>query len=285
MRTLIAENGQAYPADPLTLGRLFGFFETTRDLVVHAIRNCGAVLLELRAGCCRIYARPGAVSCPTFERVVGYLAWNPLTAVIIYPAVPQAVLRDVFVNIPDAIARFDQFRTEPRLRLDGPRFSASPLALDKLNAENVIPGMRATYSEWRQARGRFSDDRLNQILKNPTDADCLLTRQDRDGLLFVDALPSYLKHWEAQDPESLIGKSVDHFPDQVYAANAAQAFPQVRRSEKPRLETVDSIVTRTDGLVSIIRYDRLLLPWQSANGEKFVTATAFVRVKRQFHWE
>ena len=54
------------------------------------------------------------------------------------------------------------------------------------------------------------------------------------------------------------------------------------RTGEPLLEVIDALVIPAGGPQSHLRYGRLLLPWTTADGSRFVSSTSFTRVERSF---
>jgi hypothetical protein len=280
MRTLITRDGQVYPEECFGLRPLVGF-ASLQDLIDYAVRDCGAVLLEHQCRF-RISVRPGLLSAAAFEKLVSYLAQADGTPIIIVPIASPETLRDVFFDTSDAIARLDQFREHPELTPEGLRFKASPVSTRRLVETRQPRVLSAAYRTWLQSRGRLSRTRMTQLLDHPIGASCMLARPGCGGMPIVETLPFYfMNFWGSMDFDPPIGKPMTDLPDPVYAEGVADGFREVVRHAEPRLETIDALVTREDASVSVVRYDRLVLPWTTPGGERLISSNSFSRRARR----
>jgi hypothetical protein len=79
-----------------------------------------------------------------------------------------------------------------------------------------------------------------------------------------------------------IGRDFEDQPDRHFAASVANAYRSALGSREPRFEAVDAVARTPGRLVRRSRYDRLILPWQSATGERFVTSLWNLRTSYAF---
>jgi len=74
-----------------------------------------------------------------------------------------------------------------------------------------------------------------------------------------------------------VGRDVEDLPDRDYGESAAGSYYECLADQTPRLETVSAVMAPGDGKRVWSYYDRLLLPWQSAVGTRFILGLSEIR--------
>jgi len=110
------------------------------------------------------------------------------------------------------------------------------------------------------------------VLRNPPVSDRLLLEHHGGACSLHD--PYRDTAW--------IGRDFEDQHDHQFAAAVANAYRTALGSREPRFEAVDAVVRTPGRLDRRSRYDRLILPWQSATGERIVTSLWKLRASYAF---
>jgi hypothetical protein len=81
---------------------------------------------------------------------------------------------------------------------------------------------------------------------------------------------------------SMLGREIEEQPDNVYGEWLAAAYRELLQDDEsePGLQTVEAVVSVSDGRAVRTRYERLLLPWRSSGGDRWITSQPILRMRR-----
>ena len=84
--------------------------------------------------------------------------------------------------------------------------------------------------------------------------------------------------------ESLLmtGRDISEQHDGDYGAWVADAYGATLAASRPTFQSVRAQINVTAGQAVEGRYDRLLLPWRGARGERYVMGVSVTRAHRRF---
>jgi len=158
----------------------------------------------------------------------------------------------------------------------GRRFHAEPLGFDQLDPDLHAPMIRLV-EIWKATQGVLPSDPLQPFRK----ARCLarvtlLTTRPPDDELVVTYRGRGLDYY-ADRKHAGIGATLDHQPDPAFARASGAAYAVAHRTGNPWLDTVEAAISGPDGLGRRSVYDRLILPWRTADGGTIVSGYTVVR--------
>jgi hypothetical protein len=275
---LIGPDGRIWIAGSVELRRHLGFYGTV-DLAEYAVRNLGYVGLRLSGWRAAISARPKAFSPACFRRLIEMLVESQVRQVVLRlicnrPDLPIEVYHDV----DEVVARLSALSVAaPSAPLDRPRVILESLSLDRL-APGLGTRQSTLYASWRRRRGVLGRETVSGIAAAPRSDSGLWVRIAGGGRAIVETWPNYITVYPPDAVERLLGGDLSDQPDREYAAGTGEGFLRVAHREQPRLELVDAIITPSPNAAPRrSRYDRLLLPWRSESGERWVSGLSWVR--------
>jgi hypothetical protein len=220
----------------------------------------------------------GMLSRAAFERVVWLLVQKQINrAVIDFDDGLSAP--ELLASLQDIVARLDEVRGQAPGEPPRPSFFLERLALERLDGARRI-GLRRALAFWGRARGRIGHADLDREIGSVTNPRMLLRAQP-GGRLQMDALTSVLGANPPCERMQLLGRDIDDQPDGRYGAWISEPYRVFMHEDEPSLQLVEvAIPSRSSRQVVRARYERLLLPWQTAGGEKWITTNALVRMRR-----
>jgi len=220
----------------------------------------------------------GALSRAAFERVVWLLVHNQVDRAIIDFDDPGSA-PELLISLHDVVARLDEVRGEGPGEPPRPRFFLERLALERLEGPRRI-GLRKALASWARARGRIGKEELDSEI-GTVNGDRTLLRVKRDESLPMEALSQTIAAYPPCERLSLLGKDIDQQPDSDFGAWISGPYRSFVREEAPSLQLLEvAIPSPSLGTTTRARYERLLLPWQSPGGDKWITSNALVRMQR-----
>lgn len=148
----------------------------------------------------------------------------------------------------------------------------------RLNAiEQSDDRLALLFKKWRIASGKFSYD-TTQFLVNFGLLDRTALARPGDGTTLVwHHLGSKLNVYERDDKGwhvTLVGRPVDQQSDSNYGAFTQATFKRALSSREPRLDHIDAVIRNQRGCHRT-RYDRLILPWETADGDKIISTLSY----------
>jgi hypothetical protein len=162
-----------------------------------------------------------------------------------------------------------------------PEFALAKRSLRQLDRSRYAR-FAAVAALWRSSGGSLPSDLVAildrsglqaraALLRNPAGTGRLVYEYVGSGYSFID---------KACLPLLLVGEDIEMLPDRNYGGWAAGSYYECLSDREPRLETVSAVMARTDGQRLWSYYDRMLLPWRSADGTRFVLGLSEVRRRK-----
>ena len=220
----------------------------------------------------------GALSRAAFERIVWLLVHNQVDRAIIDFDSPGSA-PELLISLHDVVARLDEVRGQGPGEPPRPRFFLERLALERLEGPRRV-GLRKALASWARARGRIGKDELNREIGS-VNGDRSLVRVERDDRLPMQALSRAIGSYPPCERLSLLGKDIDEQPDSAFGAWLSGPYRSFIREERPSLQLLEVAITSSSlGTTTRARYERLLLPWQSPDGEKWISSNPLIRMQR-----
>jgi hypothetical protein len=271
---MVNDEGELCPSDPFSLMQALDYPHADVDLRLYAIRNLGWIRIRTRPGLIRLHLRPMAFTRAAYETAVSLMT-EERRPIFVFDREEAMPVSDVLRNFNDAVAHLEDlmsFAGEDSSRCG---FFNEVLSFGRLRhpKRRVLRDLAIT---WRRARGFLTDDVLAPFRQvNSRDRFVLVRTAGRHGT--IEHFGSGITCFGATEP--LVGRDIEDQPDPIYGENTARGFREVHLAAFPRLELVDAIIRAPGCPVQRARYDRLLLPWRTRDGRRFVSSTSILRTR------
>jgi hypothetical protein len=237
------------------------------------------VRLHLRASgaCLHLGEVPFTRAC--FERLVWLLVMHQVErAIIEYPGARAEP--ELLTSQQDIVARLDEIRGEAPGEPPRPAFFLERMALARLNEKRRL-AMRGAWKAWGKAQGRISVAELKREAGR-VDGQRMLVRLRRDERLETNAVSDVVRTYLPCERMSMLGREVEQQPDGIYGEWLASAYRELALDDEPEpgLQMVEAVVSAAGGRSVRTRYERLLLPWRSPGGDRWITSQPVLRMRR-----
>jgi len=274
--TLIDNEGEVTVAcAPRMVQRLVGG-EGEADWPDRAVRDLGYVLVRERAASLHVSLRPSLVT----EAALAALFYH------VAEAMPERVLlsyllddwrHEVVRGAHQAMTRLEDLVSSAALWQPSARYQEQTQALT-FRKHAALERWVPLLAVWRLAGGR-TPGRLTDlfatlglidrtvVLRVPNGSDRLIFEHRGTGLSF------YRPCWSLM----LFGRDLEDQPDRDYAVMTARAYRAALGARQPRFDAVDAVINSPGRDVRRYRYDRLILPWDAADGARFVSGISVLR--------
>lgn len=272
---VIDGEGEVWLEGSRSFRRRFGDPSPDFDLAGYAVRNFGCIHMRLQGDTARFRIQPGAISVKAFAQAVKMMVDEPCDRYIFDGAMPAPHL-EMVRNLNDAVARLEDFVEGVREHRDS-IVASELLSLERLRHPKRAM-LRDLLTQWRRLHGRLPSDPLVPFRSAGVLGRAILARP-RPGGTKIRFFGPQLDVYDAGWPERAIGLDLEAQPDPTYGAWSAQGYQEVRLAARPRLELVDAVIREPAKPALRHRYERLLLPWQAADGSALVSGTSILRTR------
>lgn len=134
---------------------------------------------------------------------------------------------------------------------------------------------------WQSSRGRLPPDIGDFVARmGLLHRMVFVRRPPRSSRLIVEHLGAGIEVFRPCESLLLVGRDIDDRPDPDYGAWVADAYARTLAEERPRLESARARIRTAPDRVIEGRYERFLLPWAGAAGERFVLCISLTRSSR-----
>jgi hypothetical protein len=120
---------------------------------------------------------------------------------------------------------------------------------------------------WRANRGRLSDEVGAVLRRSGLYGRSVLVRQTAPSRLIVEHSGAAIGVQRPCEHLQWVGGPVENLPDRAYGAWAAESYTVALAGRRARFEHVRAAFRTSDARLCRAVYDRLLLPWQEADGD------------------
>jgi hypothetical protein len=233
--------------------------------------------LTPRGACLHLGGLPISRAC--FERLVWLLVTNRVErAIVEYPGDREE--SELLTTQQDIVARLDEIRGAAPGEPPRPAFFLERMALARLDEARRLP-MRAAWRAWGKAHGRLTVADLNREAGR-IDGGRTLLRIRRGERLETNAVSDIVRAYLPCERMSMLGREVEEQPDGIYGEWLASAYRELAEegAPEPGLQLVEAVVSSPTGRKVRTRYERLLLPWRSAGGDRWITSQPVLRMRR-----
>ncbi len=214
-----------------------------------------------------------------FERLVWLLVTKQVErAVIDYPG--ERPESELLTTQQDIVARLDEIRGEAPGEPPRAAFFLERMSLARLDDTRRLP-MRTAMRAWTKARGRMTVAELKRETGR-IDSRRMLVRVRGFERLETNAVSDVIRTYLPCERMSMLGRELEEQPDGIYGEWLAVAYRELAEDGEvePGLQLVEAVVTAPGGQPVRTRYERLLLPWRSPGGDRWITSQPMLRMRR-----
>jgi len=275
--TLIDDMGRAWSDRSWALARRLGHEYSTPGLSIHAVREHGFIHLRPQESCVRVGVRAGGFAPVALAAALFWLKERNPRRIIL------AVLSDDEWDYEMLASVWEFAERAEQLAAGGPIEVRCPwLAAERHLRTLSLPAfarIRPLMRLWEASRGRMPDDIEQRAAGFGLLDRMVLTRQRSGSSRLVFALfGAGIEFMRPCESFLMIGRDVDDVPDRDYGCRTARAYHETQIGRRPRLESIRATIRVSKTTAIKTRYDRLLLPWHGAGGERFVTGISLTRI-------
>jgi transcriptional regulator with XRE-family HTH domain len=134
---------------------------------------------------------------------------------------------------------------------------------------------------WRSSRGRLPADIGDFVARaGLLHRTVFARRAPQSSRLVVEHLGAGIEMFRPCESLLLVGRDIAELTDGDYGAWVADTYARTLADEQPVLEAVRATIRVMEDRLIEGRYDRFLLPWLGAGGERFVLCISLTRSSR-----
>lgn len=134
---------------------------------------------------------------------------------------------------------------------------------------------------WQSSRGHLPADIGDLVAQSGLLHRMVFVRRPpRSTRLIVEHVGAGIEVFRPCEALLLVGRDMEDRADRDYGAWVAGAYDRVLAGERPVLESARARIHAAPDRVVEGRYDRFLLPWRGAAGERFVLCISLTRASR-----
>jgi hypothetical protein len=286
-RFLIDKGGQVYPAFDEQFAAKFGYPVPDFDLPSYAVRNLGAVDIEISDLQTIVRFRSLFVTATALSETADFLLEAAQGRITIQHE-DQGWTEESFADPADAAAWLRDhgrgaegtFRNIATTPLD-----VGSLSERRLNSlEQPHDRLALAFKKWRIKSAVFDGDLVNFMLSHSLlNRAIIVSESMSDKKLFFEHFGSGFTIFEDQDPGwkyTRLGRPVDESHDMEYAMAIANTYRRALDENKPRFDHVDALVRVSGEQIDRFVYDRLLLPCKTPQGMRVLVTTSYGEHRR-----
>jgi hypothetical protein len=278
---VIDDKGEAWPEDAPEPRRRLGHSEFGSGWAAAVVREHGFVHVRITRDSAWIALRLGRFSLPA---LVGAIQ-------AVYDLHPRRVIAHL---LTDSGSTYEQFKSMPELVAYveslasdwDPDTRVSRIMIPRDLRDLELPSFAAARElslQWKRRGGKLSVELHRQLLIAAQRHSTILVRQPaRSSRLIIEHFSSPIAFVRPCQALSLIGQDYQNLPDGDFGRWSARGYEEALASRTPGLWSMLADLHTPDGGIARSRYDRLLLPWRSADGDGWVLSLPLLR-KRLMH--
>ena len=269
---IVDDQGRTLHVGTAEVNRILSLPEVDGNLENFLVRNLGFIRVRSSGSNLIVMLRPLTVNRKTFEAASWIIVRDDPRRVALHTLGPADGYELMF-DAEEAVLRLQDLCFGTETATAGAHVAES-LSLARLSEPRLAP-FRKMVDAWFASRGQLPANSNGVEDQIAPGGRFLLVRMG-PGDPVIQTIHGYDRLYGPTWAERMPGRYVEDQPDSDYGRFVVEAFRQTEIEAKPRLQLVDATV-RESGLISRrFRYERLLLPWRSANAS-FVTSSSIVR--------
>lgn len=273
MQVSVSPEGAIYAPGTEAFFERIGYSNPDFDAGDYVVRNLGFVSIVRRSSDrMMVRLRPSLVRPPALDSTLRVLiGQNYAQGEIQHYG--QEWTSEVWPNDPAMLHRLVEL-CEKSDSTTEPRFGAKPLQLDSLAEADDNP-LRPLFQKWRVSASVFDDTTMPFLLAFGLDYRLIVMTADGGGEpLRFQFMGEGFKFYDDRQKANIIGAPIDHQPDADYGRWLAAQYSKVAETGKPSLDYVTACIRPDHGAGRRSRYERLLLPWRTADNRLLVTCAS-----------
>ena len=284
-RFLIDKNGDVTPAFDEQLTEKFGYPMPDFDLPSYAVRNLGAIDLEIQETSVVVRFRWLTVSSAALAACARVLLDVSARNISIHCEAAEwteqhfATADDAVVWLGESqngILGAGQRRATPHFVIQPQNLKA--LANRPLNRlEEHEDHFSLFFKKWRIAQGQFSSDITESFVRFGDIDRASIASERPDGKIVYEHVGARITLYDCADDAwtfRLNGRPVAEQIDREYGGQIEKTYRRALDRREPQYDHIDAVVQDGRGAMRF-RYNRLLLPWQHGSNGRILTSLSF----------
>ena len=282
-RFLIDKKGGVTPAFDEQLTEKFGYPMPDFDLPSYAVRNLGAIDLEVGETNAVLRFRWLTVSGAALEACAQLLLDLSAHNITVHCEAGEwtehhfAAADDAIAWLADAqSAMLGGRQASPHFVIQQQNLKA--LANRPLNRlEEPEDHLSLFFKKWRIAQGQFSTDVTESFVRFGDIDRTIIASERTDGRVVFEHIGARITAYNRADDAwmfRLNGRPVAEQFDREYGRQVESAYRQALDRREPQYDHIDAVVQDGQGAMRF-RYNRLLLPWQHGSNGRILTTLSF----------
>ena len=267
---LIDDRGEFWGTATISLRKSFGPTWSDEDFSQYVVKNIGFVAINVFGKSCQVRIRPKFVSSHAFASLTEWLSERRFARIVISHFDDDWKL-ELHPGNPHALRRLAELVSQVQLARPND-FLVRKLPI---TAAPKIPALHSLFSNWGNLSRSLHSDGLRNMLNQLTSGRYLLVREDAEAgrIMLSDVGKGYFSlddQWIAKAP----GTPIEMQPDRAYGEWVAGSYRSVLQRSMPSVDAVDAIVSQSKYGRYRVRYNRLMLPFNSADGSKWLLCSS-----------
>ena len=273
---VIDERGEAWDDEPRALAARLGYREPDFDVVGYAVRNLGFIHIALREGGARVALRASRYGLLSLASALFKLADFRPRRILLAVFWGEDWSYEMFSSIGAFTERAEDLAGgEPVVRR--PAWLAAERDISSLAAptyERLQPLVRL----WREQHGALPSELSQALMSVDLLHRSVLVRQRRKtSRMTVEHFGAGIKMLKPCEGMLAVGRDLNDLPDGAYGGWVADSYARALAGRRIRLDGVRATLKNSEATTIRVRYDRLLMPWRSGDGDGFVLSVSMRR--------
>jgi hypothetical protein len=282
-RFLIDTNGDVAPAFDEQLTEKFGYPMPDFDLPSYAVRNLGAIDLDIEETHTVIRFRWLTVTSNALEACSRLLLDLSAHNIVIHCEAGEWTEQH-FATAEAAIA----WLGESQSAMHGGRRASPHFVIQKQNLKSLAnrPLNRLEepedhfslfFKKWRISQGQFSSDVTDTFVRFGDIDRAVIASERTDGKIVFEHIGARLAVYSRTDEAwtfRLNGIPISEQFDREYGRHVEGVFRNALDRKEPQYDHIDAVIHDGRGPMRF-RYNRLLLPWVNGSNQRLLTSLSF----------
>lgn len=283
MRLIIDSDGSVCSAYDDKLLDRWGYPDPDFDLPSFAVRNLGAIDVQVDPGQTNVTFRWLTVKPDALDSLIELLGRLPSRPVLVC-AEAETWVETPFTTTHEAAEWIGAHRSLARASkssnvITTPRHirALGERPLSRIDEDE--DRLALIFKKWRLSRGKFDGDTASFLVRfGLFDRTVVASESHNDGALIFEhsgaaftLYDKFDKAWNLQAP----GARLIDQPDPEYGRWIDRTYREILDRGEPCFESVDALIQARAAEPNHSCYDRIVLPWCSTEGTRIVTGTSY----------
>jgi hypothetical protein len=272
---LIDDRGELWPDDSLELAKRLGYSYFGGHLAAAAVRERGFIHVRQDEGGAHVSLSPGRFSLVCLAGAMQLLNELRPARIVARMISGGSSSYEMFPTIYDFVERAESVSEK------GIDIRLSRVAVPRSTRNLHLPTFAIAHpllSLWKRERGALSPESLRAIVTGSLLRRVILVRQPaRSSRLIVEHFGAAITIMRPCEALLLAGHPMEDMYDSEYGAWILPGYAKTISASRLTLESMLADIRTPDAMTIRARYDRLLLPWRSTAGDRFVLCGSLLR--------